>query len=110
MNQKKLLKYILIAMILGVLVGWACHSAFDAALTEKIASYFKILTDVFLRLIKMIIGPSVFATIVSGLISMGKSSSLGSVTLKAMSGLLVHHWYHYSWVWGWQTFSNQVQA
>lgn len=85
MNQKKLLKYILIAMILGVLVGWACHSAFDAALTEKIASYFKILTDVFLRLIKMIIGPLVFATIVSGLISMGKSSSLGSVTLKAMS-------------------------
>ncbi|MAK30731.1 cation:dicarboxylase symporter family transporter, partial [Acinetobacter sp.] len=85
MNQKKLLKYILIAMVSGILVGWACHSALNETQTAEIASYFKIVTDVFLRLIKMIIGPLVFATIVSGLISMGKSSSLGSVTLKAMS-------------------------
>ncbi len=85
MNQKKLLKYILIAMILGILVGWAFHSTLTTAQTTEIAAYFKIVTDVFLRLIKMIVAPLVFATIVSGLISMGKSSSLGSITLKAMS-------------------------
>lgn len=85
MNQKRLLKYILIAMILGILVGWACHSSVSTAQATDIASYFKIVTDVFLRLIKMIIAPLVFATIVSGLISMGKSSSLGSITVKAMS-------------------------
>ena len=85
MNQKKLLKYILIAMISGILVGWAFHSTLTTAQTTEIAAYFKIVTDVFLRLIKMIIAPLVFATIVSGLISMGKSSSLGSITLKAMS-------------------------
>ncbi len=85
MNQKKLLKYILIAMISGILVGWAFHSILTTAQTTEIAAYFKIVTDVFLRLIKMIIAPLVFATIVSGLISMGKSSSLGSITLKAMS-------------------------
>ena len=85
MNQKRLLKYILIAMISGILVGWACHSSVSTAQTTDIASYFKIVTDVFLRLIKMIIAPLVFATIVSGLISMGKSSSLGSITVKAMS-------------------------
>lgn len=84
MNQKKLLKYILVAMITGILVGWACHSTLSTVQTTDIASYFKIVTDVFLRLIKMIIAPLVFATIVSGLISMGKSSSLGSITLKAM--------------------------
>ena len=85
MNQKRLLKYILIAMISGLLVGWACHSSVSTAQATDIASYFKIVTDVFLRLIKMIIAPLVFATIVSGLISMGKSSSLGSITVKAMS-------------------------
>lgn len=88
MNQKKLLKYILIAMISGILVGWACHSTMTTAQATDIAGYFKIVTDVFLRLIKMIIAPLVFATIVSGLISMGKSSSLGSITLKAMSWFL----------------------
>ncbi|OTG79236.1 dicarboxylate/amino acid:cation symporter [Acinetobacter sp. ANC 4558] len=84
MNQKILLKYILIAIISGILVGWVCHSTLNIMQATDIASYFKIVTDVFLRLIKMIIAPLVFATIVSGLISMGKSSSLGSITFKAM--------------------------
>ena len=52
MNQKKLLKYILIAMISGILVGWAFHSTLTTAQTTEIAAYFKIVTDVFLRLIK----------------------------------------------------------
>ena len=85
MNQKKLLKYILLAMISGVLIGWLCHGTLNTAQATEVASYFKIVTDIFLRLIKMIIAPLVFATIVSGLISMGKSSSLGSITLKAMT-------------------------
>ncbi|MFP6842684.1 MAG: dicarboxylate/amino acid:cation symporter [Acinetobacter sp.] len=85
MNQKKLLKYILIAMVSGILIGWVCHYALTPLQATNIASYFKIITDVFLRLIKMIIAPLVFATIVSGIISMGKSTSLGSITLKAMS-------------------------
>jgi Na+/H+-dicarboxylate symporter len=85
MDQKKLLKFILVAMVSGILIGWLFHSNLSPTQAENIASYFKILTDIFLRLIKMIIAPLVFATIVSGLISMGKSSSLGSITLKAMS-------------------------
>jgi Na+/H+-dicarboxylate symporter len=38
-----------------------------AAAQAKIASYFSILADVFLRLIKMIIAPLVFATVVAGI-------------------------------------------
>ncbi|MBQ4797162.1 cation:dicarboxylase symporter family transporter, partial [Pectobacterium versatile] len=40
---------------------------------------------IFLRLIKMIIAPLVFATLVSGLASMGNSSAVGRVGLKAMT-------------------------
>lgn len=42
-------------------------------------------TDIFLRLIKMIIAPLVFSTLVSGLASMGNSSAVGRIGLKAMT-------------------------
>ncbi|WP_111891256.1 dicarboxylate/amino acid:cation symporter [Acinetobacter sp. MB5] len=86
MNQKKLLKYIVLAILLGILTGWICHHFFnEGEQLKQIASYFNIVTDIFLRLIKMIIAPLVFATIISGIVSMGKSSSIGSITLKSMT-------------------------
>ncbi|RDF34997.1 dicarboxylate/amino acid:cation symporter [Acinetobacter baumannii] len=86
MKQKKLLKYIVVAILLGVLTGWICHHFFnESEQLKQIASYFNIVTDIFLRLIKMIIAPLVFATIVCGIVSMGKSTSIGSITLKSMT-------------------------
>ncbi|MFL1457109.1 dicarboxylate/amino acid:cation symporter [Acinetobacter baumannii] len=86
MKQKKLLKYIVVAILLGVLTGWICHHFFnEGEQLKQIASYFNIVTDIFLRLIKMIIAPLVFATIVCGIVSMGKSTSIGSITLKSMT-------------------------
>ncbi|EKT62468.1 dicarboxylate/amino acid:cation symporter [Providencia burhodogranariea] len=85
MNKQKLMKQIVFAIVFGIIVGWGCHIYADSAEDAKeIASYMNIVTDVFLRLIKMIIAPLVFATIVSGIVSMGGSSSVGSITLKAM--------------------------
>jgi Na+/H+-dicarboxylate symporter len=55
---------ILVAAVAGVLAGHAAHEmAPDAAATASIAGYFSILADIFLRLIKMIIAPLVFATV-----------------------------------------------
>ncbi|WP_373883088.1 dicarboxylate/amino acid:cation symporter [Acinetobacter pittii] len=86
MKQKKLLKYIVVAILLGILTGWICHHFFnEGEQLKQIASYLNIPTDIFLRLIKMIIAPLVFATIVSGIVSMGKSTSIGSITLKSMT-------------------------
>lgn len=86
MNQKKLLKYIVFAILLGILTGWICHHFFNQGeQLKQIASYFNIITDIFLRLIKMVIAPLVFATIISGIVSMGKSASLGSITFKSMT-------------------------
>ena len=65
---KRLPTLIFIAMLLGVLVGAAVHNMSpDAATAKSIADHLSILTDVFLRMIKMIIGPLVFATLVSGI-------------------------------------------
>ncbi|BCZ10698.1 transporter dicarboxylate/amino acid:cation Na+/H+ symporter family protein [Acinetobacter pittii] len=86
MKQKKLLKYIVVAILLGILTGWICQHFFnEGEQLKQIASYLNIPTDIFLRLIKMIIAPLVFATIVSGIVSMGKSTSIGSITLKSMT-------------------------
>ena len=72
-------------MLLGIAVGWGCHEyAKDAAAAKDIASYFSIITDIFLRMIKMIIAPLVFSTLVTGLASMSGGRSVGRVGLRAM--------------------------
>ena len=59
---------ILIAMVIGILVGWAVFAqAPDKATASQIAGYFSIVSDIFLRLIKMIIAPLVFSTLVVGI-------------------------------------------
>ena len=85
MKSNRLTIMVLLAMVLGVAVGYLVH--LNAATPEQakdIASYFGILTDVFLRMIKMIIAPLVFATLVAGLANMGDAKSVGRVGGRAL--------------------------
>ena len=87
---KRLTLYILIGLLTGIAVGLALNGWIDdgtpaaAARLKGIAGYFTILTTVFLRLIKMIIAPLVFATLVSGVAQMGDTSALGRVGGRAI--------------------------
>ncbi|WP_454248731.1 dicarboxylate/amino acid:cation symporter [Pseudomonas sp. F-14 TE3623] len=86
MKKNKLPRRIAIGIALGVLVGWACHHfAGSEQSAKEIASYFSMVTDIFLRMIKMIIAPLVFATLVGGIASMGNSRSVGRIGLRAMA-------------------------
>jgi Na+/H+-dicarboxylate symporter len=81
----KLTTWILIAMLAGIGVGWMCHELLPTPEAAKtVAGYISLFTDVFLRLIKMIIAPLVFATLVVGIAHMGDSSALGRIGLKTM--------------------------
>jgi Na+/H+-dicarboxylate symporter len=87
---KKLTYWILTGLVLGIVVGWAINHSIadgtptgDARLTQ-IAGYFSIVTTLFLRLIKMIIAPLVFSTLVVGIAHMGDTSALGRVGAKAI--------------------------
>lgn len=51
---------------------------------KKIASRFSILSDIFLRLIKMIIAPLVFAVLVLGVAKVGDFKSVGRIGLKTL--------------------------
>jgi Na+/H+-dicarboxylate symporter len=76
--------FIVGAMILGVAVGWALNVSLPAAEAATWASNFSIITDIFLRLIKMIIAPLVFSTLVAGIAHMGDASEVGRVGVKTI--------------------------
>jgi Na+/H+-dicarboxylate symporter len=87
---KRLTYFILAGLVLGALVGWAINynisdgtPAASERLTE-IAGYFSIVTTLFLRLIKMIIAPLVFSTLVVGIAHMGDTAALGRVGGRAI--------------------------
>ncbi|WP_338723390.1 dicarboxylate/amino acid:cation symporter [Pseudomonas tolaasii] len=85
MKHNKLPRRIAVGIALGVLTGWACHHfAGSEQAAKALAGYFSMVTDIFLRMIKMIIAPLVFATLVGGIASMGSSRSVGRIGLRAM--------------------------
>jgi Na+/H+-dicarboxylate symporter len=76
--------FIVGAMVLGVLVGWGVNHFLDADQAKGVADNLTIITDVFLRLIKMIIAPLVFSTLVAGIAHMEDAASIGRVGIKTM--------------------------
>ncbi len=87
---KRLTTFILIGLVLGLAVGWGLNAAFDdgtlaaTAHLKAIAGWFSILTTIFLHLIKMIIAPLVFGTLVVGIAHMGDTGALGRVGAKSL--------------------------
>ena len=81
----RLTRWIMISMILGVAVGYLCHRlAPDSNATKAIAANFAVVSQIFLRLIKMIIAPLVFATLTSGIASMGNAKEIGRIGARAV--------------------------
>ena len=76
---KRLTLFILIGMVLGFLTGLAMHATLAGPALDQWAGYLTIFTDLFLRLIKMIIAPLVFSTLVVGVAHMGDTSALGRI-------------------------------
>jgi Na+/H+-dicarboxylate symporter len=76
---------ILLAMVLGILLGYMVFTSFpDKKAASEIAGYISIMSDIFLRLIKMLIAPLVFSTLVVGIAHMGDAASVGRVFGKAL--------------------------
>src|SRR5438445_12036117 len=85
MKKIKMTTWIIVSMVLGIIAGYIAHIlAPDAAAAKEIAGYFSIVTDVFLRLIKMIIAPLVFGTLVSGIAGMKDGSAVGRIGVRAL--------------------------
>ncbi|MGE4322413.1 MAG: dicarboxylate/amino acid:cation symporter [Sphingobium sp.] len=89
--RNRLTVAILAGMILGVLVGFAANvwAGDDKVLARDIAGYFHLLADIFLHLIKMIIAPLVFSTLVAGIAHMGDSAALGRIGGRALGWFII---------------------
>lgn len=81
---KRLFQIIMIAMVIGVIVGAILHQTVSPERATEIAGYFKIVTDIFLRLIKMVIAPLVLTTLIVGIAHMGDSKALGRIGLRTL--------------------------
>ncbi|AQQ31535.1 dicarboxylate/amino acid:cation symporter [Burkholderia cenocepacia] len=78
--------WILVAMAAGIAIGYMVFTSFpDKKAAAEVAGYISLVSDVFLRLIKMVIGPLVFSTLVVGIAHMGDAASVGRVFAKSIT-------------------------
>jgi Na+/H+-dicarboxylate symporter len=92
------------ATLLGIAVGWLSNSYLSQQQATTLADNLSVVTDAFLRLIKMIIAPLVFSSLVSAIARMGGAAEIGRIGIKALAwfigasclsltvGLLMAHW------------------
>ena len=76
---------IVIAMLIGAILGIFVHQNYDIDFAKAFSGYVKMLATVFIRLVQMIISPLVFTTLVVGIAKLGDVKSVGRIGGKAMA-------------------------
>jgi Na+/H+-dicarboxylate symporter len=78
--------YVMIGLVLGVALGTMSYYSFpDKATAADVAKDMSLVSSIFLKLIKMIIGPLVLSTLVVGIGHMGDAATVGRVGAKTMA-------------------------
>ena len=75
---------IIIAMLLGAILGVFVHNNYDTQSAQNFSDKIKMLATVFIRLVQMIIAPLVFSTLVVGIAKLGDIKAVGRIGGKAM--------------------------
>ncbi len=86
-NSSRFTLYILLAMAAGVGLGFILNKNIESkaiATPDAVLQPFKLAADVFLRLIKMIVAPLVFTTLVVGVAKQGSAKNVGRIGGKTM--------------------------
>lgn len=83
-RTNRLTLYIVVAMLLGIVVGYFINTQSSPDFIKAFAPKIKLLATVFLRMVQMIIAPLVFATLVVGIAKLGDLKTVGRVGGKAM--------------------------
>ena len=83
-KQSRLTTYILIGLAIGIITGYLANINLTEASRGSFADTLALITTLFLRLIKMIIAPLVFSTLVCGIAKMGDATAVGRVGVKTL--------------------------
>ena len=90
MNKRnRLTTYILAGLVLGIVVGYVANVKLSLPQVTGFADTMALVTTLFLRLIKMIIAPLVFSTLVVGIAKMGDASEVGRIGVKALGWFII---------------------
>lgn len=84
MKKNRLTLYILIAMVLGFVVGLIVYETATPDFIQGFSKNINLLGKVFIRLVQMIIAPLVFSTLVVGIAKLGDMKTVGRVGGKAL--------------------------
>jgi Na+/H+-dicarboxylate symporter len=76
---------IILAMILGAILGVSIFQSGDVAFAKSFSGNIKILATIFIRLVQMLIAPLVFTTLVVGIAKLGDIKSVGRIGGKALA-------------------------
>jgi len=86
-KRLNLTSYIIFGLILGIVVGYFVNA--NMTKPTDFADAMSLITTMFLRLIKMIIAPLVFSTLVVGIARMGDVNEVGRVGGKALGWFII---------------------
>src|SRR6266850_917790 len=81
--QLSLTRQILLGLVLGCLLGWWMGEMPEGK-KETCDTWLKVVRDVFLHLIKAMIAPLIFASVVQGIAGTGDMKKVGRIGLKAL--------------------------
>ena len=84
-QKNRLTLYILVAMLLGGILGAIIHNSCNVKTAEQFSTYIKLLATVFIRLVQMIIAPLVLTTLVVGIAKLGDIKSVGRIGGRALA-------------------------
>jgi Na+/H+-dicarboxylate symporter len=79
---------IVVAIGLGAVTGHLLHVGLDVTAAARSAAALHLTTEIFLRLIKMVIAPLVLATLITGIAQIGDVNVLGRIGLRALAWFL----------------------
>jgi Na+/H+-dicarboxylate symporter len=82
--KRSFVMFVIAAMVLGFITGMIVHGATSPAGAKQAADGFSQVTNIFLRLIKMIIAPLVLTTLTSGIGHIESAATVGRIGTKAM--------------------------
>ena len=84
LQKNKLTISIILAMVAGIVVGYIVHTNASKDSIDEFSKNIKLLSVIFIRLVKMIIAPLVFSTLVVGIAKLGDLKAVGRVGGKSM--------------------------
>jgi Na+/H+-dicarboxylate symporter len=85
MKKLNITTKILLGMSLGIVVGYTINKTASPETLDAWTTYLNLLSKIFLRLIKMIIGPLIFSILTVGIAKLGDFKLVGRIGLKTLA-------------------------